>query len=296
MNITVIDVGGTFIKHALMNEQSEILQRGKVPTPQTNRADFLNAIVDIYQSYSNAQGLALSMPGIIDAVNGICLTCGALDYNNGLHIIDELQSKIPVKITVENDAKCAALAEASVGALADVNDGFVLIFGTGVGGAFIKDHKVWRGSHFAAGEVSINITDPDNDSSNENNFVGYKCGVPQLCRYFAQEKNLPVDEVDGVMIFNAVEQNDPVAVDCLDRFTRRVAVEIFNLQMLFDPQRFAIGGGISAQPSFIRSIKKNLNTLYDDCWVQLPNRAEIVVCKFQNDANLIGALQNFFDR
>ena len=296
MNITVIDVGGTFIKHALMNEQSEILQRGKVPTPQTNRADFLNAIVDICQSYPKSQGIAMSLPGIIDTQNGVCITSGALDYNNGLHIIDELQSNIPVKITVENDAKCAALAEASVGALADVNDGFVLIFGTGVGGAFIKDHKVWRGTHFSAGEVSITITDPDTDSGNEENFFGYKCGVPQLCRYFAQEKNLPVDEVDGVMIFNAVEQNDPVAVDCLDRFTRRIAVMIFNLQMLFDPQRFAIGGGISAQPSFIRSIKKNLNTLYDDCWVQLPNRAEIVACKFQNDANLIGALQNFLGR
>ena len=62
---------------------------------------------------------------------------------------------------MENDAKCAALAEATVGSLKDVNDGFVLIFGTMIGGGYIKDHKVHRGLHFSAGEVSYITTDRD---------------------------------------------------------------------------------------------------------------------------------------
>ena len=291
MLITTIDVGGTFIKHALMDENSNILERGKVPTPKSNRDDFISAVVNIHKSYSNAEGIALSMPGIIDAVNGVCITSGALEYNNGLRVIDALQSIVPVKITVENDAKCAALAEASSGALADVSDGFVLIFGTAIGGAFIKDHKIHRGAHFSAGEVSFTITDIDG-SPTEENFWGFQCGVPQLLESYAQKINAPVENVSGEIFFDAVNQNDPVAVNCLERFTRRIAVQIFNLQMLFDPQRFAVGGGISAQQSFIDHINKNIDRLRAECRFNLPSPT-VVACKFQNDANLIGALQHF---
>ena len=291
MLVTVIDVGGTFIKYALMNEHSNIIERGKVPTPKSDRDDFINAVVNIHRSYPNSEGVALSMPGIIDAVNGVCITCGALEYNNGLRVVDALQSKIPVKITVENDAKCAALAEASVGALADVNDGFVLIFGTAIGGAFVKDHKIHRGAHFSAGEVSFTITNLDRSPIDEN-FLGFQCGVPQLLESYAQEKNCPVENISGENFFDAVKQNDPAAVNCLERFTRKIAVKIFNLQMLFDPQRFAIGGGISAQPSFVEFINRNLNRLRAECKYNLP-APSVVACKFQNDANLIGALQHF---
>ena len=288
MLITAIDVGGTFIKHALMDENANIIERGKVPTPMTDRADFINAIVEIHKGYPNARGIAMSLPGIIDSNNGVCITSGALEYNSGFRIVDALHEIIPLKITVENDAKCAALAEASIGALADVSDGFVLILGTAIGGAFIKDHKLHRGSHFSAGEISFTITELDGHADWDQ-FFGNQCGVPSLCKDFAQRKGLPDDQVD------AVNRNDPIAVECLDRFARRLAVQIFNLQSLFDPQRFAIGGGISAQPSFVQAINKNLNELYDECPLDL-SRAEVVACRFRNDANLIGALQNFLGR
>lgn len=291
MLVTVIDVGGTFIKFALMDEHSNIIERGKIPTPTSDRNEFIKAVVDIHRKFDRSEGIAMSLPGIIDAVNGVCITSGALEYNNGFNIVEALQSECNTRVTIENDAKCAALAEASVGALADVSDGFVLIFGTAIGGAFIKDHKIHRGAHFSAGEVSFTVTDIDGSPVDEN-FLGFQCGVPQLCKDFAQEKNLPVEDVNGEIIFAALEQNDPVAVNCLERFTRRIAVRIFNLQMILDPQRFAIGGGISAQPSFVEFINRNLDRLRAECKYNLP-APTVVACKFQNDANLIGALQHF---
>ena len=291
MLITTIDVGGTFIKFALMNEHSEIIERGKIPTPMTGRDDFIAAIEKIYRSFENTAGIAISMPGIIDAINGVCITSGALEYNNGFHIVDTLQSMCNTRITVDNDAKCAALAEATVGALADVDSGFVMIFGTAIGGAFVKDRKVLRGAHFSAGEVSFTITDLDG-APEEEYFLGFRCGVPQLLDSYAREKNIPVEEITGEKFFDAVAKNDPIADKCLERFTRRIAVEIFNLQMLFDPQRFAIGGGISAQPIFIDRIISNLEKLRADCRFDLPHPT-VVACKFRNDANLIGALQQF---
>ncbi len=73
-----------------------------------------------------------------------------------------------------------------------------------------------------------------------------------------------------------------------------IAVQIFNLQTILDSERIAIGGGISAQPVLIEYIRRHLNQLYSDCPYRIP-RAEIVTCKFQNDANLYGAMQCYLE-
>ncbi len=295
MKITVIDVGGTFIKHALMNENAEFLSRGKIPTPKSNRSDFIKTLAEIQKNYPDSEGIALSMPGIIDAEKGVCVAGSALKYNIGANIVAELRAELPssIKITIENDAKCAALAESSIGSLADVKDGFVMIFGTGIGGAFIKDHKVHRGKHFSAGEISFIVPEQDDDMLEEN-FFGFQCGVPQICKGFAKKKNLPSEAVDGIAFFSAVRQNDPIAVECLEQFTRRVARQIISLQMILDPERFAIGGGISAQSIFIDYIRKHIDAFHSQCQYDFP-KPSVVTCKFQNDANLIGALHHFLD-
>ena len=296
MKVAVIDVGGTFIKYACMNENSEILSRGKVPTPQDTSENFVNALAEIYQSMPDVEGMALSLPGIIDSKNGHCVTCGALHYNDNCYVERAIKAKIPdLKISMENDAKCAGMAEASVGALKDVEDGFVLVFGTGIGGAFIKNHTLHRGHHFSAGEVSFILTDKDAPQMINEFRWGNQCGVPQLCALYAERKNLKPNEVDGVMVFDAVSKGEAVALKCLDIFTRRIAIQIFNIQMLLDPQKFAIGGGISVQPTFIEHIRKHIDELANDTDLYFP-KPEIVACQFLNDANLIGALQCYLEK
>ena len=285
MKILVIDVGGTFIKFAVMNEKAEILERGKIPTPMEGHEEFINQIVGIYKNVE-VEGIALSLPGVIDSERGICITSGALQYNDKRNIVEELEKICGVKVTIENDAKCAALAEAKIGSLADVEDGFVMVFGTGVGSAFIKNHEVHSGKHFSAGEISFSIF---------NGEPFYKfCGVPALLKEYAQIKNLS-NEVSGEEFFSAVAEKEKDALACLDKFTRNVAVQIFNIQLLFDVEKFAIGGGISVQEIFINSIRENLEKVYDSCEIDFP-RVEVVPCKFRNDANLVGALYRWLSR
>ena len=296
MKIAVIDVGGTFIKFACMDENSEILSRGKIPTPQDSSENFVNALIEIYKSIPDAEGMALSLPGIIDSKNGHCVTAGALHYNDNFFLERAVKNFLPeIKFSMENDAKCAGAAEASVGALKDVEDGFVLVFGTGIGGAFIKNHKVHRGHHFSAGEVSFILTEKDAPQMINEFRWGNQCGVPQLCKLFAERKHLNPKDIDGEKFFSAANNSDPVALKCLQLFTRRIAVQIFNIQMLLDPEKFAVGGGISVQKIFIDYIRKNIDALADDSDLYFP-KPEIVPCKFLNDANLIGALQCFLEK
>ena len=107
-----------------------------------------------------------------------------------------------------------------------------------------------------------------------------------------EKKNLQPSEVDGIQVFEAVNSGDSDAQECLQKFTREIAIQLFNLQTVLDPERFAIGGGISAQPVFIDYIRNYLKELYAKCPYHVPH-ADVVACKFQNDANLIGALQCF---
>ncbi len=291
MNVLAIDIGGTFIKYALMDEEAHFLSRGKVPTPQEGREQLIETIGRLYDEAPEVEGIAISMPGIIDSENGYCKMGGALRYNDDFYLRHRLYERCPVKIYMENDAKCAAMAEATVGSLKDVSDGFVLIFGTMIGGGYIKDHKLHRGKHFSAGEVSY-ITTVRDGMADRDTVWGNRCGTPRLCALFAEKKGLPAEEVDGVRVFEAVNAGDEEAESCLRQFTREVAVQIFNLQTVLDPERFAIGGGISAQPVFIENIRNHLKALYAGCPYDVPH-AEVVSCKFQNDANLVGALQCF---
>ena len=294
MEIAVIDVGGTFIKYACMNEKSEIISRGKVPTPMSGREEFIDTIVKIYESMPETEGIAISLPGIIDAERGYCVTSGALNYNDDFAVVETLQKKCKVNVTIENDAKCAAIAEMTLGALKDVNDGFVVVFGTGIGSAFIKDRKLHRGHHFSAGEISFILMSPE-DNIVEGEIFGSRCGTKGLCELYAEAKSLPVEEVDGVKFFDAIKNGDETAINCLNEITHKVAVQISNIQNLLDPERFAIGGGISAQPIFIEYIRRNLDKLYEKSTFNLPH-AEVVACKFLNDANLIGALQIYLEK
>lgn len=294
MKLLAIDIGGTFIKYACIAQDMSMTARGRVKTPADSREQLIEAIGKIYDETSEVDGIAISMPGIIDAKNGYCVMGGALRYNDNFHLRHSLFQRCPVKIHMENDAKCAAMAEAAIGSLKDVSDGFVLIFGTMVGGAYIKDHKLHKGKHFSAGEVSY-IDTVRNGLPHKKDVWGNREGIGHLCKRFADKRALDADQVDGIMVFDAVHNGDADAIDCLQKYTREIAVQIFNIQTVLDPERFAIGGGISAQPIFIEYIRDNLKELYANCIYHVP-QAEVVCCKFQNDANLIGAVQCFLSQ
>ena len=147
MKVLTIDIGGSFTKYARMTEDMEILSRGKIPTPQSGRDALLDALVSLYEE-EPVEGITISLPGIIDAENGYVVMSGALRYNDDFYLRHALFQRCRTKIHLENDAKCAAMAEASAGSLKDVSDGFVLIFGTMIGGAYIHDHRLLRGRHF----------------------------------------------------------------------------------------------------------------------------------------------------
>ena len=150
-----IDVGGTAVKYALMNEEAEIAEKGEVATPHDSQEEFINLVVGLYQKYQDrVEGIAMSAPGRIDASRGYFYTSGALGYLDHTDFAALLADKVKVPFRLENDAKSAALAELWKGSMQGVANGTVITLGTGIGGAIIINGKLYRGSTFAAGEYS----------------------------------------------------------------------------------------------------------------------------------------------
>lgn len=294
MEILVLDVGGTFIKYAVMNENVKIIEKSKVPTPKDTIEHFVDVIGEIFDRYKNRiEGMAMSLPGRIDSDKGYLYSGGALQYNCDKNIVEILQKRCPVPITIENDGKCAALAEAWVGNLKDCDDGIVVILGTGIGGGIIKDKKLHKGKHFMAGEFSTIFSDSKEFNCDIKQLWGGQNGVPALCAAVAEAKELPIEAVDGYKVFEYINSGDKESLDILDKFCSNMAAQLYNLQFIYDPEKFAIGGGISQQKSLIECIQKNIEKYAEKLGPFLMEKPKVVPCKFFNDSNLIGALYNY---
>ena len=137
----VFDAGGTYIKYALMNENAEILEKDKRPTLDYRthtKEEFYGSLDEIVAKYNGQiEGIAISMPGMLDNRNGYCVTAGYLAYLAGSAVGDELTERYGIAVSVENDGKCAALAEYWKGSLKGCDNGAVVVIGSGVAGGII---------------------------------------------------------------------------------------------------------------------------------------------------------------
>ncbi len=295
-NYLTIDVGGTNIKFAVMNENTEIYEKGEIPTPYEGLEKYLETLKSIYDKYSsyNIEAIAMSAPGKIDSSTGYFYTSGNLKYVSGINLKDKLKEIIPVDFAVENDAKCAALAELWKGSMQGVKNGTVIVLGTGVGGAIIIDGKVYRGSTFAAGEYSFIPTNWNSDKFDIQNMWAFKNGVKSMTNHYASLIGANPKEIDGRKFFDAANSGDKNAQIALEKYCATLASGIFSLQLVLDVERVSIGGGISKQPLLLETLKKIMQSYDGEFSSIIPSTIpEIVTCRFGNDANMIGALYHY---
>ncbi len=287
-----IDVGGTGIKYAVMNEEAEISLQGETATPRDDLDHFLAAVKEICTEFSgrDIRAVAMSAPGRIDSATGYFYTSGALEYISGINLRERMKEITPLPFSVENDAKAAALAELWKGTMRNIRNGMVIVLGTGIGGAAVIDGKLYRGSTYAAGEYSMISTRHDLPLSPEHIWAAQN-GVGSLIRGYAAKKGLDSEKLNGRIVFESVNAGEPEALEALREYCTGLASVIISLQSILDVERIAIGGGISKQPVLITELKQALKEMNAPFEGKVPyTLPEIVACRFGNDANMVGAL------
>ena len=149
-----VDLGGTKIEAILLDENFVVIERKRIPTPKNDYGKILDSISSLVLDLSKNTSdftLGICTPGaiskqtrLIKNSNTQCLV--------GRSLKEDLENKLKKKISMENDANCFALAEATLGVALDFDLVFGVILGTGVGGGIVIDKKLHSGRTNIGGE------------------------------------------------------------------------------------------------------------------------------------------------
>ncbi|HEV8203231.1 MAG TPA: ROK family protein, partial [Pyrinomonadaceae bacterium] len=169
--VFAVDLGGTHLRVALVDDTGRILKQHKQDTP---KGDSANDIIDALAQVSKCWGcnelpvvaVSIMVPGAVDCANAAVVQAPNLPSLVNFPLKTELEQKLGWSVYLENDANAAVVGEMWMGAAQGCRSVMSVTLGTGVGGGVILDGKLWRGSHGSAGEIGHTTVDP---------FSGLKC-------------------------------------------------------------------------------------------------------------------------
>lgn len=290
MYILAFDIGGTSVKYGVIDREGKIYEKGKFKTHQRDFDKLLADIVTVKNQMTtkyDLDGISMSCPGIVDDNSGIIGGFTAVPCIHGFDIKSKLKEATGFKnIRIENDANCAALAEVWLGAAKYNSDVMFVILGSGVGGAVIKNRKIHKGANLQGGEFGYMIVSEDCST------LSSVASPVTLANKIAKRKG--IEELDGEQVFKLAQEGDNIAVEEIEKFYFDIAIAIYNLQFVYDPEIIVIGGGISSREDLLENIEKAMDKVMEKVKIA-KIRPTIKKCKFMNDANLIGAVYNYIN-
>jgi predicted NBD/HSP70 family sugar kinase len=275
-----VDLGGTYTKCAIIDCTGRILEKISVETPKDSLNSLLELIDNVFDKFSfivDISGICISSPGAVNSEAGTIGGSSAIPYIHGPNIKEELFSRYQIPISIENDANCQALAEVWLGSASKIRNSIFISIGTGIGGAIIKDRKLHKGNNLHAGEFGYMLV---HNYDNE-----YKIWSETSSTHALVEKT---NCKDGIEVFEKYKTDKNIKIE-LDKWLYNLAVGIFNLQYVYDPELILLGGGISKNPEFIKLLKTKINQVCQS--IQIAKVKPVIdTSKYYNDSNLIGAV------
>lgn len=243
-----VDVGGTKVAAAAL----EGGRLGEVSLTATETADterFVDQLAAIVGQLGEADAVGLAVPSVVDFATGTARFSVNVPLK-GVPLRGALSEKLGgVPVFVDNDATCAALAEALDDDHRPVASVVVMLtVGTGVGGGVVLDGRIFRGATGAAPELGHMIVSAD-----------LSAGAPPAPERFPHPAALEthasgrsLDELGerlgigkGPRVVERARAGDPGAVEALRVVGERLGVGIANVMNVFDPDLVVIGGGVS---------------------------------------------------
>lgn len=282
MNLAAIDIGGTTIKIATWKD-NQLQDKHAIDTPKDLNGFYkaLTEEVNKIKKDTKIEGVAISSPGAVNKKTGIIGGSSAIPYIHNFKIVDKLEKRFGLPVSIENDANSAALGELAEGSGKGCDSMAFFVIVTGIGGALIINQKVWHGAHLFGGEFGYMIMGAHTLSE--------LASPVAMANRFNERTG---KHLDGKTIFELADKDDPVASDERQTLIHALAVAIYNIQHSFDPEKIVLGVGISNNPELIPLLNKEIDRLRDGLDL-VTLKPDIVLCKLKSDANLRGAVADF---
>ena len=304
MHAIGIDIGGTKIAGALVDELGNIIRSDRQPSPAGDPREIEDVVVAMINGLAEGEDICaagVAAAGFIDSAQSTVYYAPNINWRNE-PFREKLEARLDVPILIENDANAAGWAEFRYGAGRLYSDMVTLTIGTGVGGAIVAGDKLFRGGFGAGAELGHLRVVPD----------GLPCGcgahgcieqygsgraLLRIANEFADAGGIGLGlaaarqrkgKLTGKDVARLIEEHDGGALAALRQVGSSLGQACASLSAVLDPQVFVIGGGVAAAGNLL------LDPIRVAYLEHLPARgyhpeAEFAVAELVNDAGVVGA-------
>ncbi len=297
-----VDIGGTQIRVALLDEYFSILGKESGPTGfDSDPMDVCVNMMDMIRSLPNESqlakvlGVGISAP-TVGSSTGVLINPPNLPNWNGFSITDFITNELSIPVTASNDASLAALGESRFGAGVGVDNMLYYTLSTGVGGGIIVGGKLYEGKTGFAGELGHMTVNPMGVMCNCGNrgcLEAYASG-PSIARIGRRAVEMgkitclsTEDIINTKDIFDGSFAGDYVCREIVEEAGRHLAIGITSAMHMFEPERIVIGGGMSA--GFDQMIPHINRHISQHAMAHFYGKMDIRLAELGDDSALIGA-------
>lgn len=283
-----VDIGATRTKLVHMEPTGEVLDRLEIDSRYDSPDELLAAVQSAIQPWLQpargvgATALGVAVPGLVDRAAGRVLCAPNLMELDDFAIVGALQQATGLRVELDNDAHAAGLAEARLGAAAGCDSAVCLTVGTGVGGAIIKDGRLWRGHSGMAGELGRLMIDAEAET-----YLEEGVGAAAVEIAYRRQSGCTAGDIDAAAVARLADEGDVAAQQALARCGERLGVGLAILVNLFNPQRIVVGGGVAGAGEWFLdpARREGRRRAWQPSW----NRCEVVAARLGAEAGAIGA-------
>lgn len=265
MRKLIYDVGATNLKFAWMTDEGVILLKRSVPTPRESLEAYLAAFEALAEGCAeDTDGIGVSTNGRM-APDGVTYKAYTMSFLTGINLKAELEKRMHLPVTVENDGYAAAIGEWWKGAARGCGNVVGIVLGSGMGGGLVLEGRPYRGSRRNGAMNFGQLT--SSDPANEKYLVsGLETSFMMTLFKTCMAKQLPPISVTGEQFFDLIAAGDPAASMMLAQYCRAIAVTAYNDALLLDPDMVVVTGGLSERDAVIDGINRALEQIPRHCF------------------------------
>ncbi|MGI0480440.1 ROK family protein [Geminocystis sp. CENA526] len=285
-----VDLGGTAIKLGRFLANGTCVESLTIPTPQPATPEAVMSTIELGVKELNHQkkavALGIGTPGPTDAQGRIALVAINLSGWHNVPLAQTLEAKTGLKTSIANDANCAGLGEAWLGAGKNYQNLIMLTLGTGVGGAIILNGKLFTGHLGSGAELGLITLNPEGPPCNSGNQGSLEQYVSATAIYRDTHKT-PAE------LGQLAENNDLSALTFWQNYGKKLGAGLASLIYVLTPEAIIIGGGVSASSKyFLPSVEAEIEKRV------LPTSRvglKLMVAQLGNQAGIVGAAKLALD-
>ncbi len=306
-----IDVGGTNVKIALVDDNGKIIYSNSVPTYAKMGYEYTvnnikQAIKDLMKETnttpSDIEGIGFDFPGQVDCKTGVVKLAPNIPGWVNVPIAQMIEDEFHIPTRIDNDVRCAALGELKFGAGRGCENFICITVGTGIGSGIVINGKVVRGATNAAGElghIKLQMNGGPicgcGDTGCLEAFASGPAIVAMAQEYIKGGKSTKFREMAAVeggeitpyMVAKAAEEGDPVAKRIFEIVGEYIGIGLTSVINLLNPERVIIGGGVAESGELLLGPIRKI--IKERAMVVAGNAVEIVPAQLGNSAGVIGA-------